>query len=126
MTDHPRYGITIPVEGVSLPDHKGWLAELVDLGYTDVWSAEVDGADGFVPLALAATWAPTLNLGVAVVPAYTRGPALLAQSVAAMAEVAPGRFAFGLGASSDVIVSQWNGLQFAKPYQRVRDMLRFL
>jgi len=126
MTSARRYGITIPLEGVSLPDHKGWVAELVDLGYTDVWSAEVDGPDGFVPLALAATWAPTINLGVAVVPAYTRGPALLAQSVATMAEVAPGRFAFGLGASSEVIVGQWNGLPFANPYQRVRDTLRFL
>ena len=52
------------------------------LGYTDVWSAETDGADGFTPLALASAWSPSLQLGVAIIPAYTRGPALLAQSVA--------------------------------------------
>lgn len=63
---------------------------------------------------------------MAIIPAYTRGPALLAQSVAAMAEAAPGRFTFGLGTSSDVIVSRWNGVTFTEPYKRVRDTLRFL
>ncbi len=96
------------------------------LGYTDVWSAETDGVDGFTPLALAAAWSPSLQLGVAIIPAYTRGPALLAQSVAGMAEAAPGRFTLGLGTSSDVIVSRWNGIEFAEPYKRVRDTIRFL
>jgi probable F420-dependent oxidoreductase len=122
----PRYGITIPFDGVTLAEHRSWLEELVGLGYTDVWSAEVDGTDGFVPLALAAAWTSALRLGVAITPAFTRGPALLAQSVAAMAEAAPGRFAFGLGSSSDVIVERWNGIPFEQPYQRVRDTLRFL
>jgi probable F420-dependent oxidoreductase len=63
---------------------------------------------------------------VAIVPVYTRGPALLAQSVAAMAEVAPGRFTLGLGTSSDVIVSRWNGIEFSEPYKRARDTIRFL
>jgi probable F420-dependent oxidoreductase len=63
---------------------------------------------------------------VAIIPAYTRGPALLAQSAAAMAEAAPGRFAFGLGTSSDVIVGRWNAAEFVEPYKRVRDTIRFL
>jgi alkanesulfonate monooxygenase SsuD/methylene tetrahydromethanopterin reductase-like flavin-dependent oxidoreductase (luciferase family) len=95
-----RYGITIPFDGITLADHRSWIDELAELGYTDLWSSEADGTDGFTPLALAAAWQPTLRLGVAIIPAYTRGPALLAQSVAAMADAAPGRFAFGLGASS--------------------------
>jgi probable F420-dependent oxidoreductase len=121
-----RYGITVPFDGVTLEDHRRWYAELVDLGYTDVWSAETDGADGFTPLALAAAWTPSLQLGVAIVPAYTRGPALLAQSIASLAEAAPGRFSLGLGTSSDVIVSRWNGVEFVEPYKRVRDTIRFL
>ena len=38
----------------------------------------------------------------------------------------PGRFALGIGTSSDVIVERWNGMVFDKPYQRVRDTIRFL
>jgi probable F420-dependent oxidoreductase len=122
----PRHGITIPFDGVTLEDHRRWYEELVRLGYTDVWSAETDGVDGFTPLALASAWTPSLRLGVAIIPAFTRGPALLAQSVAALAEAAPGRFTFGLGTSSDVIVSRWNGIEFDEPYKRVRDTIRFL
>jgi probable F420-dependent oxidoreductase len=126
MTTGPRYGITVPFDGVTLEDHRRWYAELVRLGYTDAWSAETDGPDGFTPLALASAWSPSLQLGVAIIPAYTRGPALLAQSVAALAEAAPGRFTLGLGTSSDVIVSRWNGIEFVEPYKRVRDTIRFL
>jgi len=121
-----RYGITIPFDGISLAEHRSWFTELADLGYTDVWSAEVDGTDGFTPLALAGAWEPRLQLGVAVTPAFTRGPALLAQSVAAMAEAAPGRFTFGLGASSAPVVQRWNGIPYERPFERTRDVLRFL
>ncbi|HET9072575.1 MAG TPA: LLM class F420-dependent oxidoreductase [Acidimicrobiales bacterium] len=120
------YGITVPFQGVPLAEHRSWFAEASELGYTDLWSSEADGTDAFTPLALAAAWAPDLRLGTAIVPAYTRGPALLAQSVAAMAEAAPGRFAFGLGTSSDVIVERWNDVAFDRPYQRTRDLVRFL
>lgn len=121
-----RLGITVPFTGVTLAEHRSWFADALGAGYTDVWSAEVDGTDGFTPLALAAAWEPEARLGVAIAPAFTRGPALLAQTVAAMAEAAPGRFAFGLGTSSDVIVEQWNGIAFEHPYERVRDTLAFL
>lgn len=122
----PRWGMTIPFDGVPLHAQRDWIVELEDLGYTDVWSSEAMGADAFTPLALASVWAPTLRLGTAIVPAYTRGPACLAQSVASLADAAPGRFAFGIGTSSDVIVGQWNGIPFTEPYRQVRDMVRFL
>src|ERR1700677_4559075 len=120
------YGITVPFDGVPLAAHREWYQALVDLGYTDAWSSEADGTDGFTPLALAAAWTPSLRLGTAIVPAFTRGPALMAQSVAALAEAAPGRFAFGIGTSSDVIVERWNGIPFDAPFHRTRDMVRFL
>ena len=121
-----RYGMTIPFDGVPLSEQREWIVELEDLGYTDVWSAEANGADAFTPLALASAWAPSLRLGSAIVPAYTRGPALLAQSVATLADAAPGRVAFGIGTSSNVIVEGWNGIPFTDPYHQVRDMVRFI
>jgi probable F420-dependent oxidoreductase len=121
-----RYGMTIPFDGVPLAEQRDWIVELQDLGYTDVWSSEANGADAFTPLALASAWAPSLRLGSAIVPAFTRGPALLAQSVATLADAAPGRLAFGIGTSSNVIVENWNGIPFEEPYRQVRDMVRFL
>lgn len=112
--------------GVPLHAHEDWLKEMVDLGYTDFWSSEANGHDGFSPLALAAAWAPTARLGIAIIPAFTRGPAVMAQSVASLADAAPGRFVMGIGTSSNVIVEQWNGIPFERPYYRTRDMVRFL
>jgi probable F420-dependent oxidoreductase len=121
-----RYGLTIPLEDLPLPSQRDLVAALPDLGWTDVWSSEVNGADAFTPLVLASQWAPSLRLGTAIVPVHTRGPALIAQSAAALAALAPGRVALGIGASSRVIVSDWNGLEYDAPYARVRDTLRFL
>lgn len=121
-----RWGITVPLSGRPLREQRELIRALPDLGYTDVWSAEADGADAFTPLTLAAEWAPALRLGTAIVPAFTRGPALLAQSAATLAELAPGRFALGIGTSSNVIVEGWNGIPFTEPYRRVRDLLDFL
>jgi probable F420-dependent oxidoreductase len=121
-----RYGMSIPLGNLPLSEQRGYIEQLARDGYTDVWSSEVSGTDAFTPLTLTSVWAPTLRLGTAIVPSFTRGPGVMAQSVASLASAAPGRFAFGLGSSSDIIVESWNAQPFNKPYSRTRDMLHFL
>src|SRR3954471_1548882 len=121
-----RWGMTVPLGGVPLADHAAVYATLADAGFTDLWSSEVAGTDAFTPLALAAAWAPRMRLGTAIAPVFTRGPGLLAMTAAALAEAAPGRFQLGIGASSPVVVGDWNAAEFTAPYARSRDMLRFL
>src|SRR5258708_22655257 len=94
------YAITIPFDGVPLAEQRSWFEECAELGYTDLWSAETNGADGFVPLALASTWVPSVRVGTSIIPAFTRGPAVMAQSVATMASVAPGGLLVGLGTAT--------------------------
>jgi probable F420-dependent oxidoreductase len=120
------YGLTIPLGGLALHAQRDLISSLPGLGYTDVWSAEAGGSDAFTPLVLSSVWAPTLRLGTAIVPAFTRGAPTIAQSAAALADAAPGRVAVGIGSSSDVIVQRWNGIPFERPYERVRDVVRFL
>lgn len=122
---HRRLGITIPLWG-PLYSQRSQLRRIEALGYQDLWSAEAMGYDGFTPLALASQWTSSVRLGTAIVPVYTRGPALLASSAASMADAAPGRFVLGIGTSSNVIVEEWNGIAFDRPYQRVRDTVTFL
>ncbi|MFI7634036.1 LLM class F420-dependent oxidoreductase [Nonomuraea sp. NPDC049400] len=121
-----NWGMTIPFSDRSLSKSRELIAELPGLGYTDAWSAEVNGADGFVPLAMAAQWAPGIRLGSAIVPVSTRGPGLLAMSAATLADLAPEQFVLGIGASSPAIVERWNAGRFERPYARTRDTLRFL
>ncbi|HEY4851596.1 MAG TPA: LLM class F420-dependent oxidoreductase [Streptosporangiaceae bacterium] len=126
MESTARWGITLPLRGMPLPAQRDIVAALPDLGYTDVWSAEMNGSDAFTPLALVALWSSRLRLGTAIAGIYTRGPALLAMNAATLAALAPGRFVLGIGVSSAVIVEQWNGIPLDQPYQRSRDTLRFL
>lgn len=121
-----RIGLTIPLVSRPLDEQRQVVERAAALGYTDLWSSETAEADAFVPLAQAAVWAPEMRLGTAIVPVYTRGPALLAMSFAAMAQAAPGGFVAGIGASSPAIVSAWNDFEFDRPWYRVRDTLRFL
>lgn len=126
MGSQSRWGLTLPLTGLPLAAQKDLVTSLPELGYTDAWSAELNGIDAFTPLTLASQWAPQLRLGTAIVGIYTRAPVALAVSAGALAHLAPGRFVMGIGTSSQVAVEQWNGIPFEKPYQRSRDMLLFL
>jgi probable F420-dependent oxidoreductase len=121
-----KLGVTLPFDDVSLRDHRPLLDRLIDSGYGEVWTGEVSANDGFSPLALWSGWYDQLSVTCAVTSVFTRGPGVLAMTAASMAEVAPGRCRFGIGAGSDVIVANWNGIPFERPYQKVADTLRFL
>jgi probable F420-dependent oxidoreductase len=121
-----RWGLTLPLPGLALPDHEEHARRAEAAGYTDLWSGETQGPDGFTPLALAASWTERARLGTGVVGVFTRGRALLAQQAAALSEASGGRFALGIGASSDRIVAGWNGIPFERPLSRVSETIDFL
>ena len=121
-----RWGLTLPFAGVPLADHEPLVRAAESAGYDDLWTGEVSGPDGFTPLALAAAWTERVRLGTGVVNPYTRGPALLAQHAAALADASRGRFVLGIGSSSNVIVERWNGVPFEKPLSHVREAVEGL
>jgi probable F420-dependent oxidoreductase len=121
-----RWGLTLPITGIPLHAQEEIVRGAEAAGYTDLWSGETNGPDGFTPLALAAAWTERVRLGTGVVGVLTRGRALLAQQAAAMQDASEGRFALGIGASSDRIVEGWNGIAFEKPLSRVSESLDFL
>jgi probable F420-dependent oxidoreductase len=121
-----RWGLTIPLTGVPLADHEPLIRRAEAGGYDDLWSAETNGADGFIPLALAAAWTERMRLLTGVVNPYTRGPSVLAQSAAALADASSGRFVLGIGSSSPAIVERWNGVPFVKPLSKVRETVETL
>jgi probable F420-dependent oxidoreductase len=121
-----RWGLTLPLPGITLADHKEHVVRAEAVGYTDLWSGETAGPDGFTPLALSAAWTERARLGTGIVGVFQRGPALLAQEAAALASASDGRFVLGIGSSSDRIVEGWNGIPFEKPLSKVRETLDFL
>jgi probable F420-dependent oxidoreductase len=117
-----RWALTVPFAGVPLPDHLELYRRAEALGYADLWSGETpNGTDGFTTLAMAIPVTEQMRLVTGIVNPFTRGPAVLAQTAAAMQEASSGRFVLGLGASSDVIVERFNGLEFRRPLSKVRE-----
>jgi probable F420-dependent oxidoreductase len=121
-----RHGLTIPLLYHRLHEQAEIVREAEALGYTDLWSFETSGIDGFSPLVHAACTAQHARLGTAIVSSFTRGPAILAMSAAACADAAPGRFVLGIGASTQAIVGGWNGIAFERPVSHVRETVRRL
>src|SRR3954447_19734851 len=121
-----RWGLTVPFAGVPLADHGELYRRIEAAGYDDVWTSETAGYDGFTPLALAAVQTSRLRLATGVVNPFTRGPAVLAQHCAALADASGGRFVLGLGSSSNVIVERWDGVPVEKPLSRMRDTIEGL
>jgi probable F420-dependent oxidoreductase len=121
-----RWGLTVPLPTLPLREHAELIRRAEAAGYTDFWSGETSGPDGFTPLALCATWTERVRLGTGVVGVFTRGPALLAQQAAALSDASNGRFALGIGASSDRIVEGWNQIPFEKPLTKMAQSLEFL
>jgi probable F420-dependent oxidoreductase len=118
-------GITIPLDA-PLPAHAHLLPALAEAGYREFWTSETAVFDAFTPAAHAAALLPRARLGTAIASVFSRGPALLAMSAAALAEAAPERFRLGVGAASPVIVSQWNGVPYRRPVHKVADTVEFL
>ncbi len=125
MTER-RWGLTLPLPLLPLREHADHIRRAEAAGYTDLWSGETQGPDGFTPLALAACETERARLGTGVVGVFTRGPALLAQQAASMQDVSGGRFALGIGSSSDRIVEGWNRMTLDKPLTKVSETIDFL
>ena len=121
-----RWGLTVPLTGISLPENQEHFRRAEAAGYTDLWTGETNGPDGFTPLALASAWTENVRLGTGVVCVMQRGRALLTQEAAALADASRGRFALGIGASSDRIIEGWNGMPFEKPLSKMSETIDFL
>src|SRR5947209_7783047 len=122
-----RWALTVPFNGVPLSEHEELYRRAEAAGYDDLWSGETpNGTDGFTPLALAAPVTQRMRLATGIVNPFTRGPAVLAQTAAALQEASRGRFVLGLGASSNVVVERFNGMVFERPLSKVRDAVAAL
>jgi probable F420-dependent oxidoreductase len=121
-----RLGLTPPIEVIGFGPSVDLCSLAETMGYTDVWSAEVNAADAFSPLAAVAVRTHHLRLGTALVPVFTRPPALTAMSAAGLQSLSGGRFVLGVGSSSPAIVAGWMGASYDRPVERVREYVQVL
>lgn len=121
-----RLGITIPLDGFQNRNLIDLVRHAEKLGFEDAWSFETMQGDGVTPIAAAATVTERIRLGTAILPVFTRSPALLALSAANLQQFSGGRFILGLGISTPTIVQQWMNVPYEKPITRLRETVEAL
>jgi len=120
--------IDIALTGLAMP-----LAELPAIareaearGYRAAWVGEASGTEAIAVSTVIATHTATLRVANGVIPVQTRSPIVYGQAAATLAHLVPGRFALGLGLSSEIIVGQWHGLPFAPSIQQMREAVEII
>jgi probable F420-dependent oxidoreductase len=107
--------------GIAAADLVALCRRAEGVGYESAWLAEVAGPESF-SLGGAIAAATELSIGIGVVPAGTRTPAVLAMGAATLSQLSGGRpVMLGIGSSSQVIVESWHGGRFSPPLVRVRE-----
>lgn len=113
--------------GILAPDDHDDVATFAEhtesLGYDAFWVTELWGRDAFVALTLAAERTETIDLGTAIVNAYGRSPATLAQAAATLADAAEGRVRLGVGTSTEKVVEDLHGMAFDNPPRRLHEAM---
>lgn len=119
-----RIDIAMTGLALPLPEFPALAREAEERGYHTAWVGEAAGFDAIALSTLIATHTSRLRIANGVIPLQTRTPIVYGQAAATLAHLAPGRFALGLGLSSDIIVGQWHGLRFAPSTRQVREAVQ--
>lgn len=92
-------------------------------GLDIVWVSEAYGNDAPTAMGYVAALTDRLQIGSAILPVFSRTPALLAQTAAGLDEVSGGRAILGLGASGPQVVEGWHGVAYDHPVGRTREVI---
>jgi probable F420-dependent oxidoreductase len=95
-------------------------------GFRSLWTNEASGRDALLVCQAWAAATTDLEVGVGVVPLWTRSPAQLAMACATLQEASGGRFLLGLGVSHGATMGPWHGAQVVKPLTAARETLAIL
>ncbi len=111
---------------LSINDVVGCSKILSDLNLDSIWVPETWGMDCTSMLSAIAQIAKKPKIGSSIINIYSRTPALVAMNAATLDTLSGGRLVLGLGSSSQAIVEQWHGIEFAQPVQRMQEYVEII
>ncbi|MEO5679373.1 MAG: LLM class F420-dependent oxidoreductase [Acidimicrobiales bacterium] len=92
-------------------------------GLDIAWVPEAYSFDAVSQLGYLAAATERVQLGSAILPLYSRTPALLAMTAAGLDFVSDGRFVLGLGASGPQVIEGFHGVPYDRPLARTREIV---
>jgi len=100
--------------------------KLDELGYDAVIIGESTDSVTFMDLTEVALRTDGIDLVPGIVNVYSRSPALIAMCAATLDDVSGGRVKLGLGAGSRPLISDWHGMEFDAPVDRLREYIEII
>jgi F420-dependent oxidoreductase-like protein len=97
--------------------------ELERAGLDILWVPEAYSFDAVSQLGYLAAMTDRVQIGSAILPIYSRTPALLAMTAAGIDFVSDGRFVLGLGASGPQVIEGFHGVPYDRPLARTREIV---
>lgn len=120
MTKRKRLALTLPM-GPDIHDSISLVEWAEANGIDDIWFSDAMAPDSLTMVAAVAPYTKRMRVGVAIVPVYTRTPAVLAATTSVLGQLLPGRFVLGLGSSSETLMERFHGIKLDKPLTRVKE-----
>jgi len=96
---------------------------LEEAGVDILWAAELYGFDGPSLMGFLAAVTSRVQIGSAILPFYSRSPALLAMTAAGVDALSGGRCILGIGASGPQVIEGFHGIPFDGPVSRVEELI---
>ncbi|MBR8742066.1 LLM class F420-dependent oxidoreductase [Nocardiopsis sp. MG754419] len=116
--------ISMPLQYAGEP--KAAVEQVVALekaGLDTVWVAEAYGYDSPTLMGYLAARTERVEIGSAILPMYSRTPALVAMTAAGLDHLSEGRAILGLGASGPQVIEGFHGIPYTKPLTRTRETI---
>jgi F420-dependent oxidoreductase-like protein len=117
-----KLGMQVPYSG-GFKESAQLVQDYEKAGLDIVWVAEAYGFDGVSMMGYLAATTDTIKIGSAILPIYTRTPALIAQTAAGLDFVSDGRFILGIGASGPQVIEGFHGVPYQAPLGRTRELI---
>jgi F420-dependent oxidoreductase-like protein len=92
-------------------------------GVDVLWAAELYGFDAVSLMGFLAAVTSRPQIGSAILPFYSRSPALLAMSAAGVDALSGGRAILGIGSSGPQVIEGFHGARFDAPVGRVGEII---
>jgi len=120
-----NFGFAEPGTEKFTPDEQVRIAQGVeDAGFDFLLVPETWGRDAFNRAGYIAAQTD-IPMGTGIIPVHSRSPALIAQSIATLDEIAGGAY-LGLGLSSDNVIEKWHGVDFQPALRRQRETIEIV
>jgi F420-dependent oxidoreductase-like protein len=121
-----KLAVALPYTDTPWPEVVEYVREAERLGFEAVFVAEAYSYDAVSIMAALAMKTERIKIGAGILNVFSRSPALLAQSAAALDMLSNGRFILGLGTSGPQVVQGWHGVPFHQPLRRTREVVEII